>query len=301
MDLKTERLLKWMEGKKMPPVRIEIHPTDRCNLKCRFCWQNTVIKRDYNKTDYNKTDYNKELPEKKILSIVDRIRMMKKIDVIFLDYLQVVKFETNHPGRPDLDLANISERLQAYCKINKIVGITALQLKASSTKDIRKKSQKISDSGTGGLEVNTEDLSGSQKIIADADNALSAILNADNPPTKMFVFLTKGRDNEARSITTLDFDGKTGRISDPDNIPGQVRIINNTMYDDSISNDTILNDEDLFSPGSKNNISEKEEKNKTEMKKEIKEIKEDKKDDIMEDIKSIDNDKKDDIEDLLKI
>jgi len=35
----TTRLLLWMHGKEAPPLRIDINPTDYCNLKCISCWQ----------------------------------------------------------------------------------------------------------------------------------------------------------------------------------------------------------------------------------------------------------------------
>lgn len=55
------RILGWREGVKGGPVRIELHPTDACNLKCRFCWQTTV----------DVADTSKQLSEKKLLSIID--------------------------------------------------------------------------------------------------------------------------------------------------------------------------------------------------------------------------------------
>jgi len=35
----AERLKIWKEGGKAGPVRMELHPTDKCNLTCRFCWR----------------------------------------------------------------------------------------------------------------------------------------------------------------------------------------------------------------------------------------------------------------------
>lgn len=61
MDEKVRRILKWRSGVKSGPVRIELHPTDVCNLKCRFCWQ----------TNVDAPDTSKELSEEKLLSIVD--------------------------------------------------------------------------------------------------------------------------------------------------------------------------------------------------------------------------------------
>ncbi len=66
MDEKIKRLLKWANGGKAGPVRIELHPTDKCNLNCRFCWQSTV----------ENPDYSKELSEDKILSIIDEAALM---------------------------------------------------------------------------------------------------------------------------------------------------------------------------------------------------------------------------------
>jgi MoaA/NifB/PqqE/SkfB family radical SAM enzyme len=42
MMLKADRVASWADGKPMGPARIEIHPTNVCNLKCKFCWQTTV-------------------------------------------------------------------------------------------------------------------------------------------------------------------------------------------------------------------------------------------------------------------
>ncbi len=61
MDSKVERIKKWMEGKKRGPVRVELHPTDRCNLDCRFCWR---------KGD-NEIRPEKELSKDKLIDIVD--------------------------------------------------------------------------------------------------------------------------------------------------------------------------------------------------------------------------------------
>lgn len=59
-ELRAQRIAEWARGNPQPPVRIEIHPTDRCNLKCRFCWQVTA----------DNQDYSWELPDEKWLSIV---------------------------------------------------------------------------------------------------------------------------------------------------------------------------------------------------------------------------------------
>lgn len=38
-SITVQRLANWAQGVPNPPVRIELHVTNRCNLRCRFCWQ----------------------------------------------------------------------------------------------------------------------------------------------------------------------------------------------------------------------------------------------------------------------
>ena len=33
-----QRLIRWTNGKKAPPQRVLIYPTNKCNLKCPFCF-----------------------------------------------------------------------------------------------------------------------------------------------------------------------------------------------------------------------------------------------------------------------
>lgn len=182
----------------------------------------------------------------KILADIDRIKARMKVDVIVVDYLGVIGFETSHPTRPDLDEALVSQRLQAYGRVNKFVTITASQLKTPSSKDIRGKAKKATAEDASKVEVNTEDLAGSKMIIADADNALGCILNADNPPTKMFVHVTKARDDVSRVTRVLDFDGKLGRVSDPILEPGRVSAVDAIVYDSATDVEELSSNDGLF-------------------------------------------------------
>jgi len=187
----------------------------------------------------------------KILAEVDKIRTRKKLDVLIVDYLGVIGFETNTIGRPDIDLANIHQRIMAYGRTHNIVILTALQLKSSASKDIRKKATKIgTDADVSSVEVNTEDYSGSQMIVADADNAIGCVLNSDHPPTKMYISISKARDDASRMTVTLDFDGKLGRIADPEYTPQQIRATQDLLYDSDVDNDqlerNLISDDDLF-------------------------------------------------------
>jgi replicative DNA helicase len=171
----------------------------------------------------------------------------KKIQVLVVDYLGVIEKEVSYPGRPDLELAHISQRLQAYGRIHGLVTITGLQLKNASTKDIRKKLEKAQeDNDYTGVEVNTEDFAGAQKVIADADNGMGVILNADKPPTKIIVSTPKSRDGQKGLQAVLDFDGRIGKISDPDLEPGQVTDVDDLIYNQEITADDLSSENDLF-------------------------------------------------------
>ena len=151
----------------------------------------------------------------KIISEVEKIKASKKIDVLCVDYLGAIGTETVTPGRPDLDEHKVSQRLQAYGRINNFVTLTAAQLKTPSSKEIRGKARKAGTADdASSVEVNTEDVAGSKMIIADADNAWGCVLNSDHPATKMYVYITKARDDESRVQTCFDFDSNKDNYYD---------------------------------------------------------------------------------------
>jgi len=186
----------------------------------------------------------------KIIAETEKIRLVKKVDVLFVDYLGVISFETNHTSRPDLDLADVSQRLQTYGRIHKIAVITAVQIKNESIKNIRDKNKKNDVSKDvdkkAMVKVNPEDLGGSQKIVADADNSIGVVLNGDQPATKMFCTITKARDSASLKVLTLDFDGRIGRVTDPILEAGQITSVDKILYNKSITEEQLNEADDLF-------------------------------------------------------
>lgn len=182
----------------------------------------------------------------KVISEIEKVKTRMKVDVIVVDYLGVIGPETHHPGRPDLDEYKVSQRLQSFGRVNRFVTITATQLKTTSAKEIRGKSKKATVDDPSKVEINTEDMSGSKLIPADADNALGIAMNGDKPPTKAYVFGTKARDDEARHVITLDFDGKIGRICDPLLESGQVTAVDQIIYNTNITEKELDSDDGLF-------------------------------------------------------
>jgi AdoMet-dependent heme synthase len=61
MDNKLYSLLNWSIGKKMPPTQLQIHLTNKCNLKCGFCPTRATYK----------TLSKKELSKKKWKSVIN--------------------------------------------------------------------------------------------------------------------------------------------------------------------------------------------------------------------------------------
>lgn len=48
MEETVKRILTWVNGGKVGPVKLQLNPTNICNLKCRFCWL-----RDFDSTEAN--------------------------------------------------------------------------------------------------------------------------------------------------------------------------------------------------------------------------------------------------------
>ena len=213
--------------------------------------------KDRIKPNYHCLQYVQNTKLTKILADLDKLRAKRKLDAIFIDYLQVIGTETVTVGRPDLDLANVHKRIMAYGRELNTVNFTALQLKSASSKEIRKAASKVvTEAQMATVSVNTEDFGGSQMVVADADNALSAVLNGDKPPTKMFISFTKARDDESRRTIPLDFDGKVGRVCDPEYGASQIQAVDDVLFDKKITEEQLDSEENLFT------IAEVNEKNK---------------------------------------
>ncbi|MDI6826338.1 MAG: radical SAM protein [Candidatus Aenigmarchaeota archaeon] len=69
MEEIIKRLIEWSKGNPQGPISIHLDPTNRCNLKCRFCWQ-----RSHERLGW--IDRKNELSEKKLLSIVREAAML---------------------------------------------------------------------------------------------------------------------------------------------------------------------------------------------------------------------------------
>ena len=70
MERIISRLVEWAKGRKAPPQRVLIYPTNRCNLRCPFCYQRL---KPY--------DYSKDLPKQRWLELTEELCKMA-VDII---------------------------------------------------------------------------------------------------------------------------------------------------------------------------------------------------------------------------
>lgn len=67
MEEIAKRILAWMNGNKAGPTKLQLNPTNRCNLNCRFCWL-----RDFDSTEAN----YEEIEPKRYLEIIEEASEM---------------------------------------------------------------------------------------------------------------------------------------------------------------------------------------------------------------------------------
>ena len=145
---------------------------------------------------------------KEILDIINRKRSYVPVDVVFIDYLDVVGKETNTPNRPDLDLAKVSEGFQAWGRENDILVATAQQMKSDKVREIFDKSDESAE-----MRIGVGDISGSKKISGSADYMFGLVIDQETKD-RIYVWSTKARQGRSGEHYTLSYDPNSGRIED---------------------------------------------------------------------------------------
>lgn len=158
-------------------------------------------------------------PAAKIIEMVERKRSFAPVEVLVVDYLDVVGRNRAYPNRPDLELADVSGEFQSYGKKTNTLVITAQQLKADSVKKLQKAKDTFSAVG----DVGVGDVSGSQKIVAAADYVFGVAIDQKSKD-RIYLRSTKARFNRSLDSYTLSFDTNSGRLSDMPGLDGYEKI-----------------------------------------------------------------------------
>lgn len=66
-DTKLSRILRWRAGEQVGPWEMQVHPTNRCNLKCKICWERRAEK-EIGMSIYDRTA---EVSDERYLRLVD--------------------------------------------------------------------------------------------------------------------------------------------------------------------------------------------------------------------------------------
>lgn len=70
---RVNRMLEWARGNPQGPVSIHLDPTNRCNVRCVFCWM-----RSHERSGL--LDITNELPDRRLLALVDEAAKLGVID-----------------------------------------------------------------------------------------------------------------------------------------------------------------------------------------------------------------------------
>lgn len=137
-------------------------------------------------------------PVNDVISLIDRKRRSTNFNVVFVDYLDVIDSIERFPGRPDLEIGQVSMRLQAYGKKHNLSMISAQSFNNETIKLIKKVILNAKD----GIESITDDIGaaigpdsvgGSQKLSRDCDYMWGLILG--NKKQRLAIYWMKSRDS----------------------------------------------------------------------------------------------------------
>jgi len=147
---------------------------------------------------------------KALCRMVDRHRSYAPVDIVFVDYLQVIAPDKNFPTRPDKEIANVSDGLRGWGRQNNYFVVTAQQIKTD-------KSKKLQEAGGDDIDkvvITKADTSGSKELVGAADHMLSILVLPTRD--KIRVGNMKNRFGADHKTYDLSFDPNSGRI---DNLP----------------------------------------------------------------------------------
>ena len=153
-------------------------------------------------------------PQSIIIDELNKKLAYTKLDVIFVDYLDVIGSDSRRPDRPDLELADVSAGFQNYGIVNNILMITAQQMKTDKVRKMTGKGGNPKHKVTGdNFNVGVGDVAGSKKISGAADYIFALFVDP-NSVGRMYVQTVKARNARTNDKFALAYDKDSGRLED---------------------------------------------------------------------------------------
>lgn len=73
MDVKIDKLVEWKKNSGTGPFRLEIHPTNRCNLKCKMCGTRAVWEEeDKDMSEIIEHNRESEMSDEKLVNLIEQ-------------------------------------------------------------------------------------------------------------------------------------------------------------------------------------------------------------------------------------
>lgn len=141
-----------------------------------------------------------------ICRLIQRVRAYNKIDVVFIDYLQVVGREVNFGERVDQAIADVSGKFRAWGRKSDVLLVTANQIKGDKGRKLQEKSAEDDED----LMITKGDTSGSKEISGAADYMFGCWIPFSRD--RMIVWSTKTRMGKDTQKYTLTYDAESGRL-----------------------------------------------------------------------------------------
>lgn len=136
---------------------------------------------------------------------INRRKAYAPIDVVFVDYLQVIGREKSFGERVDQEIAYVSGKLRAWGRANNVLTITANQIKSS-------KSAKLQEAKTDDpdLMITKSDTSGTKEIAGAADYMFGVFIPMSKD--RLVLYSTKTRMGRDTQKYVLNYDPESGRV-----------------------------------------------------------------------------------------
>ena len=141
-----------------------------------------------------------------ICRLIQRVMAYNKVDVVFIDYLQVVGREVNYGERVDQAIADVSGKFRAWGRKKDVLLVTANQIKGDKGRKLQEKAIDDDDD----IMIVKGDTSGTKEISGAADYMFGCWIPLSRD--RMIIWSTKTRMGRDTQKYTLAYDAESGRL-----------------------------------------------------------------------------------------